>query len=391
MKKYNSVIIGAGAAGLMCAYQLGKNGKSVALLDHSTKLAEKIRISGGGFCNFTNIYTSPNCYISKNPHFCISALSKYTPQDFTSLLDKFHINYHEKTLGQLFCDKNSLEIINLLDFLCNENNVIRHMGVSINEIESTNSGFEINSSIGIFKAETLIIATGGLSIPQIGATGFGYEIARKFGLKIVEPKPALVPLTLPEEKFKNFTALSGTSFYSEVSTKNKIRFLENSLITHRGLSGPAILQISSYWDHKETIVIDMLPNLNIEELIYCQRHSLCTLSNFLTNYFSARLSNNITETLKIDKQICQLSNLEIKKIAEFIHKFVIIPSGTQGFKKAEVTKGGVDTNELSSKSLMSNKIDGLFFIGEVVDVTGWLGGYNFQWAWSSAYAAANYV
>lgn len=387
---FDSIIIGAGAAGLMCAQTAGSRGKKVLLLDRSTKLAEKIRISGGGRCNFTNIYTKPECYISKNPRFCISALYRYTPTHFTEMLDKYHIAYHEKTLGQLFCNNNSEDIIHLLDQLCNTANVIRKMGVDITHIEKLPAGFEVTSNIGRFKSETLVIASGGLAIPQIGATGFGYEIARNFGLNIITPEAALVPLTLHEEQHTYFSTLSGNSFFSQTEI-GKIKFQENTLITHRGLSGPAILQISSYWHGGESIKINMLPDLNITNLINESRSSNKLLSTFLNQFFAERLATNICTMIGFDKQLSQLSNKDINLIHEFIHNFKLKPSGTLGHKKAEVTRGGVDTSELSSKTMMSNKIDGLFFIGEVVDVTGWLGGYNFQWAWASADVCGNNV
>lgn len=384
---FDSIIIGAGAAGLMCGQLAGQRGKKVLILDHSTKLAEKIRISGGGRCNFTNIYTKPECYISANPYFCISALSRYTPQHFTELLDKYNISYHEKTLGQLFCNNSAEDIINLLDQLCNSAGVIRKMGIKILNVNKSTDGFEVITDIGIYKSETLVIASGGLSIPQIGATGFGYNIAKQFQINVITPEPALVPLTLHESAQKLFTPLAGNSFFSQTQI-DKIKFQEKSLITHRGLSGPAILQISSYWRGNKTITINMLPDLNISNLINQSRSSNKLLSNFLNNFFSERLSLSICSLINLDKQLSQLNNNEIKLLHETIHSFQVKPSGTLGFKKAEVTRGGIDTKNLLSKSLMSNTVDGLFFIGEVVDVTGWLGGYNFQWAWASAYASA---
>lgn len=387
--KYDSIIIGAGAAGLMCAYNAGLRGRKVLLLDHSNKLAEKVRISGGGRCNFTNIYTEPNCYISANQHFCISALSNYTPYHFTNLLDKYNINYHEKTLGQLFCDNSAEDIIQLLDHLCKSNNVTRNMGVSILNVTKILSGFAISTNnLGIIHCETLVIASGGLSIPQIGASGFGYNLAREFGLNIIKTEPALVPLALDPKDLHYFAPLSGSSFFSQTKVDKNI-FLENTLITHRGLSGPAILQISSYLNHGQKLEINMLPNHDIAMLINNNRNRNTLLSNFLSEYFSERISSSLCTILNLNKPLSQLSNNDIQKINNQIHKFIITPSGTLGYKKAEVTKGGVDTRELSSKTMMSRNIDGLFFIGEVVDVTGWLGGYNFQWAWASAYAAGN--
>lgn len=388
IQQYDSIIIGAGAAGLMCASIAGANNKKILLIDHSSKLAEKIRISGGGRCNFTNIYTNPDAYISNNPNFCISALSGYTAQDFTDLLDKYNITYHEKTLGQLFCNNSAEDIIQLLDCLCKDNNVTRKMSVTVNHVEKISGSFQIVTNIGKFQCETLVIATGGLSIPQIGATGFGYNLAREFGHNIIKPEPALVPLSLAPKQLEYFRGLAGNSFFSQTKI-GKQKFLENTLITHRGLSGPAILQISSYFKGGDKLYIDMLPNHSIVKLINNKRNSNSLLSNFLSQFFTEKLANNICSLLAINPPISQLSNKDIAKVDEFIHNFTIIPSGTLGYKKAEVTKGGIDTLELSSKTMMSKKTDGLFFIGEVVDVTGWLGGYNFQWAWSSAYAAGN--
>ena len=390
MIKYDSIIIGAGAAGLMCAAFGSQRNKRILILEHSHKLAEKIRISGGGRCNFTNIHTAPNNFISEQPKFCISPLSCYTPQHFTELLDKFNIAYHEKTLGQLFCNSSAEDIINLLDYLCKDGNVHRFMGVSIDYVDKTVSGYLVHTNKGVFQSDSLVIATGGLAIPQIGATGFGYNIAKQFNLNVITPEPALVPLALAPDDLHYLASLSGTAFFSQTSIK-KVNFQENTLITHRGLSGPAILQISSYWHGGMPIVIDMLPKINIMDEINNQRTSNRTVENFLSQFFTVRLASSICQMMHINKQISQLSNLEINKIADFIHKFIVKPTGTLGFKKAEVTRGGVDCKELSSKSMMSNNVDGLFFIGEVVDVTGWLGGYNFQWAWSSAFAAAQYI
>ena len=384
--QFDTIIIGAGAAGLFCAYTAASRGKKVAILDHSAKLAEKIRISGGGKCNFTNINTNPNSYISQNKHFCISALSRYTQHDFIELLDNNFIQYHEKTLGQLFCNYSSQTIIDLLDNLCQQNNVMRKMSCNIKHINKTNTGFSIETSTGIYTSETLVIATGGLAIPQIGATPFGYNLARDFGHNIVELAPALVPLTLKQDDLASFAPLSGVSFLSEVN-HGKITFKENTLITHKGLSGPAILQISSYLSANSSININMLPEINISHEINQHKSSNKLLSNFLQNFLSKRLADSICTLLKLDKPLSQLSKNEIELIENFVHSFKITPNGTQGYKKAEVTRGGIDTTQLSSQTMQSKLVDGLFFIGEVVDVTGWLGGYNFQWAWSSGYVA----
>lgn len=385
--QFDVIIVGAGAAGLMCAQIAGALGNSVLILDHGNKLAEKIRISGGGRCNFTNSNSSPNCYISENPHFVKSALSRYTPFHFMEMLDYYNITYHEKTLGQMFCDDSSQTIIDLLDQLCNNNNVIRKMNTHILNIEKINNSFELTTKDNVYRSEKLVIATGGLSIPATGATGFGYEIAHKFGLDIIQTSPALVPLTLDPIDLNHVKHLAGISFDSE-TIMGKTLFRENSLFTHRGLSGPAILQISSYWNPGQKIHLNMLPTANIISLIEEYKKSNMQLSTLLSKYLSERMAASLVEILGFNDSISQLSKQKITHINQLIHEYTFIPSGTEGYKKAEVTKGGVSTKSLNSKTMMSNDVDGLYFIGEVVDVTGWLGGYNFQWAWSSAHAAA---
>jgi predicted Rossmann fold flavoprotein len=388
--QYDVIILGAGAAGLMAAQTLGAKKKKVLILDHSLKLAEKIRISGGGRCNFTNVYTAPNSYISQNPNFMISALSRYTPYHFTELLYAYNIKYHEKTLGQLFCDDSSQVIIKLLDFLCQENGVKRLMGCKIYNTIKLNSHYTISTSLGEFKSENVIIATGGLSIPKIGASNFGYELAKQFGLNIVAPKPGLVPMTLTNTDLNTFSNLAGISFYSKTSIPNTApSFLENTLFTHKGLSGPAILQISSYWSPNGEISLDLIPEIkNLSEEIANNKHNNPTLGNFLAKYLSSRLSHSICEFLNLNKPLKQLNHREINHLESILHNFKVKPNGTEGYKKAEVTVGGVDTYDLSSKTMQAHTVEGLYFIGEVVDVTGWLGGYNFQWAWSSAVATA---
>lgn len=385
---FDVIIIGAGAAGLMCAQLSAANNCRTLIIEHSRRLAEKIRISGGGRCNFTNLNTKSECYISNNPHFATSALSRYTPQHFCEILDLHQIGYHEKTLGQLFCNDKSQAIIDLLDYLCNQNNVQRKMGTNVLQIDKTVQGFELTTTHGIFTCDKLVIATGGLAIPQIGASGFGYQIATQFGMNVLATAPALVPLTIAPQDLPNYAQLAGISFLSETSI-GKIKFIENSLFTHRGLSGPAILQISSYWNPGNKITLNLLPTQDIATQIKLQSNSNKLLSNFLANYFSQKLALNICNLLQFDIPISQLNKTQIITINQLIHNFQICPSGSEGYKKAEVTRGGVDTNELSSKNMQSKKIDGLYFIGEVVDVTGWLGGYNFQWAWASAHAAAS--
>ncbi|MEN9946344.1 MAG: hypothetical protein RLZZ293_730 [Pseudomonadota bacterium] len=384
---FDVIIIGAGAAGLMCAQLTGARHKRVLILDHSDKLAEKIRISGGGRCNFTNLQASPECYISQNKHFINSALSRYTPWHFCELLNQHQLSYHEKTLGQLFCNQKSQAIIDLLDFLCQQAQVIRLMSTKIFDIEKTTRGFKLETSQGTFLSEALVIATGGLSIPQIGASSFGYQIARQFDHNIITTAPALVPLCLDKPQLDQLKDLAGVSFFSRVSNE-KINFSEHSLFTHRGLSGPAILQISSYWQAGEAIEINLLPEESIFTIIQAQRSSNKLLSNFLGGYLPQRLATSLTKLLGFDPIISQLNKKQLTQISQLIHSFSIHPCGSEGYKKAEVTRGGVDTRQLNSKTMMSNQIEGLYFIGEVVDVTGWLGGYNFQWAWSSAHAVA---
>lgn len=384
---FDVIIIGAGAAGLMCAQIAAGRGQKVLILDHSQKLAEKIRISGGGRCNFTNLNAKAECYLSQNPAFATSALSRYTPQHFCELLDWYNIAYHEKTLGQLFCDRSSQDIIDLLDHLCQENGVQRMMATTVNQVEHTAGKFTIQTSQGTFSSEKLVIATGGLAIPQIGATGFGYNLARQFELEVVSTRPALVPLTLQPEQLHLFKNLAGISFFGEARL-NKIKFQENCLFTHRGLSGPAILQISSYWQPGQTLHLNLLPSFDIAQELQLRRNSNKLLSNFLAEYFSQRLADCLCKLLGFDKSLSQLNNHQIATLANLVHDLQLTPSGSEGYKKAEVTSGGIDTKDLNSKTMMAKNVDGLYFIGEVVDVTGWLGGYNFHWAWSSAHAAA---
>ena len=385
---FDVIIIGAGASGLMCAQFAANSGFKVLILDHSSRLAEKIRISGGGRCNFTNLHTKPECFISQNKHYATSALSRYTPQHFTELLDQFNIAYHEKTLGQLFCNEKSQAIIELLDFLCRSQQVVRMMATTVQNIEYDSSDYTLTTNRGTFKAQRLVIASGGLAIPQIGATGFGYQVASQFAIPLVATAPALVPLTLSHQDLQSFSSLAGISFFS-ASVIAKTSFQEMSLFTHRGLSGPAILQISSYWNSGIQLQLNLLPSADIRSALNAKRSSNQLLSNFLGEFFSQRLATSLCLWLKLDKPLSQLTNQQIEQLANTIHNFSLTPNGTEGYKKAEVTRGGVDTNYLNSKNMMAKNTAGLYFIGEVVDVTGWLGGYNFQWAWASAYAAAS--
>lgn len=393
------VVIGAGAAGMMCALEAGKRGRAVLLLDHATRLAEKIRISGGGHCNFTNRHAGPKNFLSHNPHFCRSALARFTPQDFIALVEKHGIRYHEKKLGQLFCDDSAQQIIDLLRQECATAGVEWQMPCRVQSINpakpdaDSSGGFVLETDRGGIVTDALVIATGGLSIPQIGASPFGYRVAEQFGIAVTPLRPALVPLTFAPEQLACFADLPGVALDAVVSCKGA-RFRENLLITHRGLSGPAILQISSYWQPGEAIHINLLPDLDAAALLLAQRHSASLLPNLLAQYLPRRFAQAWSETSAAAQPLKPLqhySENELRQIAAQLHDWQVTPSGTVGYKKAEVTLGGVDTRELSSKTMQANKVPGLYFIGEVVDVTGQLGGFNFQWAWASGYAAGQFV
>jgi predicted Rossmann fold flavoprotein len=408
------LIIGAGAAGMMCAIEAARRGRSVQLLDHSKKLAEKIRISGGGRCNFTNLYAKPENYLSGNPHFCRSALARYTPRHFITWLEQHGIGYHEKKLGQLFCDEGSAAIITMLKNECDDAGVRWLMPCEVQKIErippltsqtekeprisgdthTSTERFSCITSHGTFRAQSLVIASGGLSIPKIGATPFGYQVAQQFGILVTKLKPGLVPLSFHPDDWAPYVDLAGISVDAAVSFEKQV-FRENLLFTHRGLSGPAILQISSYWQPGQPLHINLLPDHDIQELFAQHRNSRMLLSNFFAQYlpkrfvetWCAQLAEN---NLSSNEPINQYSGREIAALASKLHDWRITPSGTLGYAKAEVTCGGIDTHALSSKTMEANEVNGLYFIGEVVDVTGQLGGYNFQWAWSSGYAAGQY-
>lgn len=392
--KTDVIIIGSGAAGMMCAIQAGQRGRSVVLLDHAKKLAEKIRISGGGHCNFTNLNANPESFISANPDFCRSALARYTPQDFIALLQKHNIGYHEKTLGQLFCDDESEAIIAMLRSECDAAGVKRFMSCEIGEIKRDKK-FHVSTSRGEFEAKSLVIATGGLSIPKTGATPFGYHVAEQFGIPIAKLKPGLVPLSFAPDDWKPYADLTGVSLDTVVSF-GKQSFRENMLVTHRGLSGPAILQISSYWQHGQPLHINLLPDCDMASLLDEQKGSKKLLSNFLTQWFPKSFAEvwctQLAEHQHIEnKPLNQYNDKQRKQIAAQLHDWQVTPSGTLGYTKAEVTCGGIDTRALSSKTMECIEVPGLYFIGEVVDVTGQLGGHNFQWAWASGYAAGQAV
>ena len=390
--KYDVIIIGAGAAGMMCAIESGKRGKSVLLVDHAAKIAEKIRISGGGRCNFTNINTNPKNFISQNPNFSISALNQYTPHDFIELIKKHNIAYHEKTLGQLFCDHKSQLIIDMLLFECNQANVKIKKSFVVDKVEKVNDEYIVINNSDKYFSKSLVIATGGLSIPKIGATDFGYKIANQFNLNIVETQPALVPLTFTDELLSLCNELSGLSLNANISQGN-ISFEEGMLFTHRGLSGPSILQISSYWSQGDSIKINLCPRDNLGEILQDKKNTRPkqNIISILCEFLPKRLVMIICDKNKFKGNISELSKQSLDKINNIINSWRVTPKGSEGYRTAEVTRGGVDTDEISSKTMMCRNHPGLFFIGEVVDVTGHLGGYNFQWAWSSGFVAGQYT
>ena len=392
-KQFDVAVIGAGAAGMMCAAVAGQRGKKVVLIDHATKLAEKIRISGGGRCNFTNINAGPQNFLSQNPHFCKSALSRYTPQDFLSLMKRYRIGYHEKHKGQLFCDDSSEQVIAMLKAECDLGNVSWRMPCSVASVGKNGDLFRIDSSAGEILASNVVIATGGLSIPKIGATDFAYRIARQFDLRVIEPQPGLVPLTFDATSWQPFLPLAGIALPVEVGTgdkKNRGEFKEDLLFTHRGLSGPAILQISSFWKSGAPLLLNLLPEIDVTQTLIDGKTSIKkNLGNVFAQWLPARLAHGIIEANKLDPaaRLADTPDRLLKDLGVAVNRWAIQPSGSEGYRKAEVTLGGIDTRELSQQSMMSNRIAGLYFVGEAVDVTGWLGGYNFQWAWASASAA----
>lgn len=390
---FDVAVIGAGAAGMMCAAVAGQRGKSVVLIDHAEKLAEKIRISGGGRCNFTNLDTTPQNFLSQNPHFCKSALSRYTPQDFLSLMKRYAIPFHEKHKGQLFCDRSAEDIISMLKAECDLGKVSWRMPVSVASISKEGDVYLIATSAGPIRAQQLVIATGGLSIPKIGATDFAFRIAKQFGIKIIEPRPALVPLTFDETSWQRFVPLAGIALEVDIETgdkKSRGYFREDLLFTHRGLSGPAVLQISSYWQNRTGLTLNLLPQLDVaQELVSLKNQVKKNLGNVVAQWLPARLAEGwlLANDFSPDARLADLPDKQLRRLGESLNHWEIIPSGSEGFRKAEVTIGGVDTRALSQQSMMVNAVPGLYFIGEAVDVTGWLGGYNFQWAWASGTAA----
>ena len=387
--KVDVIVIGGGAAGLFCASLAGRRGRNVLVLERAEKVGKKILISGGGRCNFTNLHTKPENYLSHNPNFAKSALARYTPNDFIALVKKHGIAFHEKKLGQLFCDGSAKEIVEMLLGECAEHCVTIKTNCEVKRIEKRD-GFQVETNLGSFIADSLVIATGGVSIPKMGATDFGYSVARQFGMKIIPLQAALAPFTLYPNDLQTFGELSGVSIDALVSF-GKRQFRENILLTHRGLSGPAILQISSYWKPGQAITINLLPDENAEDLLLAEQASATNVSTWLSNYLPQRFAKAWATIQGEAKPLRQHNPKDLRRLAEKLHHWQILPSGTEGFAKAEVTLGGVDTNELSSQTLESRRVPSLYFIGEVVDVTGHLGGYNFQWAWASANAAGQVV
>lgn len=391
MGSYDTVIIGAGAAGLFCASLTGQAGLSVLVLDNGKKAGRKILMSGGGRCNFTNMYIEPSAYLSENPHFCKSALARYTQWDFIELVQKHNIAYHEKTLGQLFCDDSAQQIIDLLLTECQKGKVSVRLRSEVTQIEKTDIGFTVWVDGKAITTPSVVIASGGLSMPGLGATPFGYKVAEQFGLSVLPTRAGLVPFTLHKPQLEQLSQLSGVAVPAIVTAKDGTSFKENILFTHRGLSGPAILQISSYWQPGEYVSINLLPNTDLESLLQEKRqeHPNQSLKNTLSRLLPKRFIEIMIENKQLpDISLTQLSNERITQIATLLQEWQVQPNGTEGYRTAEVTLGGVDTRALSSKTMEATKVKGLYFIGEVVDVTGWLGGYNFQWAWSSAYACA---
>ncbi len=390
------IIIGAGAAGLMCAIEAGKRGRRVIVLDKARKLAPKILISGGGRCNFTNLYVEPGAYRSTNPHFCKSALARFTQWDFIALMDKHQLSWQEKTLGQLFCDEKSPAVVAMLENECIEQGVEIKLNCEVTAVEHS-EGFKVLCKTGDYLSEALVIATGGPSIPRMGSTAFGVQIARQFGMRSIPFQPALVPFTFAQIDIdRYFKDLSGIAVEAIISC-NGTSFRENLLITHRGLSGPACLQISSYWNKGDCIEINLLPETDAEVWLLESRQARgkANLKTILAKYFpkrlAARLADTLLETPYAEMPLGEIRVSELKALAEQLNRWVLHPAGTEGMRTAEVSLGGVDTNELSSKTMQANKLPGLYFIGETVDVTGWLGGYNFQWAWASGWVAGQVV
>ena len=394
---FDVIVLGAGAAGLFCAGIAGQRGLRVLVIDTAVKVAEKIRISGGGRCNFTNRDTTPAQFLSANPDFCRSALARYTPADFIALVRRHGIAFHEKHKGQLFCDGSAEQIISLLLAECQAGGVQRWQPCAVAAVRALDGGFEIDTDCGPVRGHQLVVATGGLSIPKIGASDFGHRVARQFGHKLVEPRPALVPLTFDATAWAPFVPLAGASLEVDISTgsgRGKGSFREDLLFTHRGLSGPAVLQISSYWRTGEPLALNLLPGQDVASVLHgAKQQSKRQLGTVLAGLLPQRLADAWLAQLGLDatKPMPELRDRDLQRLADSLTRWTVTPSGTEGLRKAEVTAGGVDTRALDSRTMASKRQPGLFFIGEVVDVTGWLGGYNFQWAWASAAACGQAV
>jgi len=383
---YDVIVLGAGAAGLMCAAEAGKRGRRVLVVDRADKPGKKILISGGGRCNFTNVHCAPDRFLSANPHFAKSALSRYTPRDFLALVERYGIAWHEKTVGQLFCDGSASQIVDLLLAECAAGGVTVALGEEVASVARNGDGFAVSTDKQAVTATSLVVATGGPSIPKMGATGYAYDLARQFGLKVVEPRPALVPLTLGGEDVL-FRELSGVAA-PVVARCGKASFAEAALLTHRGLSGPAILQVSSYWRHGEAVEIDFLPALPEGWLLAAKRDNpRASVRGLVRAALPQRLADALADRLAIERPLADSRDADLRRAEQALARWQFRPNGTEGFAKAEVTIGGVSTAELSSKTMEAKRAPGLYVIGEAVDVTGWLGGYNFQWAWASGWAA----
>jgi predicted Rossmann fold flavoprotein len=391
VEQFDVIVIGAGAAGLFCAAQAGQRGRRVLLLDNGKKPGRKILMSGGGRCNFTNLYTEPAAYLSNNPHFCKSALARYTQWDFIDLVNRHGIAWHEKTLGQLFCDDSAQQVVDLLMAECDKGGVTVRLRSEILSVNRDDAGYSLQLNGSAVQAEKLVIASGGLSMPGLGASPFGYKIAEQFGLKVLPTRAALVPFTLHKPLLEQLQTLSGVALDTTIAAKDGTLFKEAMLFTHRGLSGPAVLQISSYWQPGEYLTVDLSPATRLEDFLTIQReaHPNLSLKNSLAKILPKRLVEVLQDMNVVpDVTLKQLNRKQQTELVQTLHGWQVQPNGTEGYRTAEVTLGGVDTTQLSSKTMEARDVPGLYFIGEVVDVTGWLGGYNFQWAWSSAWACA---
>ncbi|HDY7634410.1 TPA: NAD(P)/FAD-dependent oxidoreductase [Vibrio vulnificus] len=392
--KFDVVVIGAGAAGLMCAAEAGRRGRKVLVLDHAKKPGRKILISGGGRCNFTNNEVSAKNYLCRNPHFVKSALSQYSNWDFISMIYKYGIEFEERDHGQLFCLDSAKEIVNMLLSECDQPNIAQRYQVQLTEIEKTEQGFVLRAGAEVFECQSLVVATGGLSMPKLGATPFGYKIAEQFGIPVVPTTAGLVPFTLHKQDKEDFAELSGIAIPAEITAEDGTLFKEALLFTHRGLSGPAVLQISSYWKAGQAVSINLVPEVDVLELLQrnLEKHPNQSMKNTLAKVLPKRLIEVLIERNELmDKPLKQYNGKELQEIVEYLEHWKIAPNGTEGYRTAEVTLGGVDTDYLSSKTMECKTVPGLYFIGEVMDVTGWLGGYNFQWCWSSGFVAGQWV